>query len=159
MSIPRFSSLWAGSGDVAFGEVWSLTAVVADDLVDFYDDVLGVLDGTDGCRSVCLQTSEGWRFSGSYKSLVWPPPSSMWSIVRRHGCCQAWCTGRRTIRFGWGLFWVSCQQLLILWTYLKIWRSNGQNVVYTQHALILDVVPLEVISGSYSQATRITNHN
>ena len=48
-----------------------------------------VLDGTDGCRSVCLQTSEGWRFSGSYKSLVWPPPSSMWSIVRRHGCCQA----------------------------------------------------------------------
>ena len=24
-----------------------------------------VLDGTDGCRSVCLQTSEGWRFSGS----------------------------------------------------------------------------------------------
>ena len=46
---------------------WSLAAVVADDLVDLYDDVLGVLDGTDGCRSVCLQTSEGWRFSGSYR--------------------------------------------------------------------------------------------
>lgn len=36
--IPRFGSLWTESGDVRF---WSLAAVVADDLVDLYDDVLG----------------------------------------------------------------------------------------------------------------------
>ena len=41
MSIPRFSSSRAGSGDVAFGRAGSLAAVVANDLVNLYDDVLG----------------------------------------------------------------------------------------------------------------------
>ena len=41
MSIPRFSSSLAGSGDVAFGRAGSLAAVVADDLVDLDDDVFG----------------------------------------------------------------------------------------------------------------------
>ena len=36
--IPRFGFSRAGSGDVCF---WLLAAVVADDLVDLYDDVLG----------------------------------------------------------------------------------------------------------------------
>jgi len=41
MSIPRFGSLGTESGDVSFGRDYSLAAVVADDLVDLYDDVLG----------------------------------------------------------------------------------------------------------------------
>ena len=36
MGIPRFGSSWTESGDVCFG---SLATVVADDLVDLYDDV------------------------------------------------------------------------------------------------------------------------
>ena len=39
--IPRFGFSWAELGDVAFGRGCSLAAVVADDLVDLDDDVLG----------------------------------------------------------------------------------------------------------------------
>ncbi len=38
---PPIRLFGAESGDAAFLEVWLLAAVVADNLVDFYDDVLG----------------------------------------------------------------------------------------------------------------------
>ena len=40
-SIPRFCSSWTESGDVAFSRGGLLAAVVADNLIDFEDEVLG----------------------------------------------------------------------------------------------------------------------
>ncbi len=41
MGIPRFGSSWTESGDVVFGRACSLAAVVTDNFVYLYDDVLG----------------------------------------------------------------------------------------------------------------------
>ena len=64
MSIPRFGFLRAGSGDVAFGRGCLLAAVVADDLVDLYDDVEQMLFGREYHQKYIDSTTVTHKKSG-----------------------------------------------------------------------------------------------